>query len=531
MKASQLLRTHAEYAFLQPMWRRLEILYDNALMEASITDFLTQRPQELPEVYTTRQQLFEYENIIGACLGFFRSALFKKSPGVKMRKVDENSLAVGELSDEEAGWYAGFRKNTDGARGSFVSHLKDIFISFALSGRGYTLIDLPKAAPGQSVADMKRLRVVDGNGKPNPRAKKINVLNVINWSINENDGQYDWVLLHTPRIDQPSITEDPVSYDYWTLYDRQKYYNFRRKRSILTSTLNTLGLSAYLPGSETDSSTVEVLGSDFHALAKANRVPLVRTDVTDTLWLGKRAYFPSCAHIDISNSLHWQLFMAGMAIPVIACDGDITPKLNLGGFIKLPANATFKWTEPEGKTAQIAMAQKNSLREEIYRLMYLMYQGKQGSATADGASGDSKEQEMSVATEAMNEFGDHLISHGQDVLNMVALARNEGEFEADITGMRFGRSLTIAQVQTVEATLALDIPSEIFEKAVESEVVTDYFEDADPQFVDSMIKQVQSAPSRADRLAMATAANTAAEQGPAIDQPRPLVVPKVRTKG
>ena len=523
LTVKQLNLQHPEYKLYSEWWRRLDILYDEVLMKQHIPEFLTSRPKELPEIYEKRQEIFDYDNILSACLGFFRAALFKKSPSVTMVNIDENGLPKGPVPKSQAAFYTFFRGNTDGAGGSFVSHLKDAFISMALQGRVYTMIDIVKTDPNTTLLDQKRANLVDAKGKPSPRAMIVPVHSVINWSVGR-DGTYDWVVIHSVQTEQPTVLDEPVNYDVWTVLDRTNYTIYRRKKNTNGISNGAIsGLLTVLP-SDGDSQVPELVDQGTHLCAAARQVPLVRSDVTSTLWLGKRVHYPVCAHLNQSNSLAWQLFMSNLAMPIITCDEEISPTVAEGGFIKLPANATFKWSEPDGNSTQWSMQQKDSLREEVYRLMYLMYQGKQASATGDGASGASKAQELEVALEAMNEFGDHIIAHGQSVLNMVALARKEPDIRADIRGLRFGRSATLAQIQATEATLSLDIPSIAFEKAVEADFAVAFFEDANAQLTDLIVSQIEAAPPRADRFivaqkAQADASAVAGEAGGKFNQP------------
>src|ERR1035441_3407100 len=79
----QLSQEHPDYTALRDTWYQLSVLYEggHTIKEQAAT-FLVRRPKELQEIYQARLERFTYDNILGACFGWFRAALFKNPPTI-----------------------------------------------------------------------------------------------------------------------------------------------------------------------------------------------------------------------------------------------------------------------------------------------------------------------------------------------------------------------------------------------------------------------------------------------------------------
>ncbi len=89
--------------------------------------------------------------------------------------------------------------------------------------------------------------------------------------------------------------------------------------------------------------------------------------------------------------------------------------------------------EPEGKVYQIAANNLDRLKDEIYRVSYLMQQA--GNSSRGAQSGLSKQWDFSVTQEILGAYGDVLKDTMRNVLNAIAMARQD-EMTIDVTGAR-----------------------------------------------------------------------------------------------
>src|SRR5207302_7735980 len=105
--------------------------------------------------------------------------------------------------------------------------------------------------------------------------------------------------------------------------------------------------------------------------------------------------------------LSWALTMGLFATPVVYSDREWNQIVGESYYIQLGPNDRFGWTEPEGKVYQIAADNLVRLKDEIYRVCYLL---NQAGAPRDGdnqrLSGVSKQRDFSVTQEVLRAYGD-----------------------------------------------------------------------------------------------------------------------------
>ena len=101
--------------------------------------------------------------------------------------------------------------------------------------------------------------------------------------------------------------------------------------------------------------------------------------VSDGLWLMNKAALLQLEHFNKSNALAWALTMGLFATPVVLLRPRVEP--DCGRIVLHPTRPgdRFGWTEPEGKVYQIAADNLARLKDEIYRVCYLISQA--GGAT------------------------------------------------------------------------------------------------------------------------------------------------------
>ena len=79
--------------------------------------------------------------------------------------------------------------------------------------------------------------------------------------------------------------------------------------------------------------------------------------------------------------------MGLFAMPVIYSDREWSQVVGESYYIQLGPQDRFGWTEPDGKVYQIAADNLDRLKDEIYRVSYLMQQaGDSGGAMQSGLS-------------------------------------------------------------------------------------------------------------------------------------------------
>lgn len=481
----QLNQEHPDYTDKKDVWIKMSMLYEGGyVISKNCTQFLMRRPRELQEVYQARVDRFTYHNILGLCFGWYRAAMFKNPPVVRMVTVGKDEQPDGKdfPADIDA-WYIAFRKDCDKKKTTMVDLMREVWTSLALYRVSYVLLDLPTAPDAKTQFDQRKAGVLGSDGKPNPYLVTYSPVSVINWDTDAY-GNLNWAVIAYQDRNRGFVKTDKIV-DTWLYFDREKFIRYERERKPGETDISRLD--------ENDRATITAAGP--HALSKQNAVPLLKFEAPEGLWLTNRAFLPVKDHLNQDNALAWALYISCLAMPVVTSDTDIKPQLSETGFIQLPTGATYAWSEPEGKSFAISAQRVGDLRQEIFRAMYLSYQGKSSSATADGASGVSKEMDMMPAQDVMNEYGDIIIASMQQLLDMVAQARGDSNVRADVRGLKFGKTATLDQVQLAEAVLAIGTGSETFEKEVKKQLVSDYLPDANPETLEKISDEIDAAPT------------------------------------
>jgi hypothetical protein len=112
------------------------------------------------------------------------------------------------------------------------------------------------------------------------------------------------------------------------------------------------------------------------------------------MWLMNKAASLQLEHFNKSNALSWALTMGLFAMPVVYSDKKFDQMVGESYFLQLGPGDRFGWTEPEGKVFEIATQNLNRLKDEIYRVCYLI--GQAGPLVGDHRplSGLAKQRDL-----------------------------------------------------------------------------------------------------------------------------------------
>ena len=171
-------------------------------------------------------------------------------------------------------------------------------------------------------------------------------------------------MIRTSCLQQSKVTDAKWERETrWIYYDRERFQVYRK-------------------GGE--SSEIELVDEGRHGLAAERRVPMFRMEVSEGLWLMNKAALLQLEHFNKSNALAWALTMGLFATPVVYSEREWNQIVGESYYIQLGPGDRFGWTEPEGKVYQIAADNLVQLKDEIYRVCYLMAQARRGRARARG---------------------------------------------------------------------------------------------------------------------------------------------------
>src|SRR5262249_39954816 len=147
-------------------------------------------------------------------------------------------------------------------------------------------------------------------------------------------------------------------------------------------------------------------------------------------------------------------------------------------YIQLGAQDRFGWTEPEGKVYQIAADNLVRLKEEIYRVCYLMTQAGGTATTNLGQSGVSKQRDFSITQEVLRAYGDAVKESLKQVLRTIAAARQD-DLTIEVLGLdEFDIGDFSNELDDAKKLLELGIGSETLKKQLFKKLAFKYFCDA-----------------------------------------------------
>ena len=235
---------------------------------------------------------------------------------------------------------------------------------------------------------------------------------------------------------------------------------------------------------------MELIDEGRHGLAALRRVPLFEMKVSDGLWLMNKAALLQLEHFNKSNALAWALTMGLFATPVVYSDREWNQVVGESYYIQLGSGDRFGWTEPEGKVYQIAADNLVRLKDEIYRVCYLMSQA--GAADAR-QSGLSKQRDFSVTQEVLRAYGDAMKEGMKQVLWAIPAARQD-DITIEISGLdEFDIEDFSNELDDAKKLLELGIGSETLKKQVFKKLALKYLCDARQEIKNQVAEEIERA--------------------------------------
>lgn len=463
MTFDSLDRKHRDWLRHSRYWYDVDLLYrGGAAIRDEAARFLVSRPVEPAEVYAQRCARFVYQNILQTAVGWYLSALFEPGPQFSIKGQVQTKTKL------EA-----FIADADRAGKPLVGMAKEWFERMVLDGCVYVLLDLPPAAAAGSLAEQ------DAAGALDAFAVTYSAQQVTNWGADAR-GNLDWVLIST-EAHSSTLGTGERCIDRWYHFDRTDYTIYESDREAKDSK---------------GQREVRVVGSGKHAMADQRRVPVRRIAVPDSLWLAYRVYLGIIDHLNEENGLGWKLLLSNLAVPVITGGYEQPPKLSETAYIHLEKGCTFGWSEPGGGTIEVSAARLQSIREEIYRQMYLQAQARDASATAQAQSGISKQADMMPAVDVLNQFGGIFRAELAGVLRDVAAIRGDKNVEIDVHGLVAEESEPLEEIQ---AAMEMEIPSPTFKRHLQKRAARKLARGADLYTLAKIDAEIDAAPSDADR--------------------------------
>jgi hypothetical protein len=448
-------REHPEYASRKTMWRRYRDLYAGGeQLREHASEYLARRHKEPNEIYVERLSRVFYQNYIGSIVDWYAATLMRRAPVVTYDSLGASAKR----------FYAAFSADCDFKGTNLTDFFRQGLVETLVCGSTYIVVDFPRGdGPAATRAEE------DASGRSRAFLVNYGPDEVINWS-HDSMGQLDWVVIRTACLQQSDVTDSKWERETrWIYYDRQTFKVFRQTG---------------------ESKPIELLDQGKHGFATLNRVPVFRMKVSEGLWLTNKAALLQLEHFNKSNALAWALTMGLFATPVIYSDREWSQIVGESYYIQMGPQDRFGWTEPEGKVYQIAADNLVKLRDEIYRVCYLLTQVGDASGGAR-QSALSKQLDFEATEEVLRAYGDAVKETMRRVLGFIAEARQDGvgiqvagldEFDIDDFG---------SELQNAKSLLSLGIQSPTLTKQVLTTIALKYLNDAPAEIKNKVAEEIK----------------------------------------
>jgi hypothetical protein len=457
MNNSHIEQEHPEYTAKSRMWRRYRDLYAGGeQFRENAAEYLVRRQKEPMQVFQERLVRVFYENYLGSIVDWYAATLVRREPVLEFTGANDTAKE----------FFAEFVQNCDLRGTTLTEFFKQQITEALVCGKSYMGVDFPRAdGPALTRADE------DASGRSRAFLVAYSADEMINWSRDQR-GEFEWVVIRTSCLKQDSVkTLGWKRETRWIYYDRQRFEIYERR--------------------ESEQREIEMVDQGDHGFKGIGRVPVFEVHVSEGLWLTNKIALLQLEHFNKSNALGWALTMGLFAMPVIYSDKEFTQITGESYYIQLGPEDKFGWTEPTGNIFQIAADNLARLKDEIYRVSYLMQQAGDGSGSRQSAL--SRQWDFSVTQEILRAYGDTVKDSMRVVLNTIAAARQD-DLVIDASGLdEFDITDFSAEAGDAQRLLSLGIQSPTLQKQVHKRVAMKYLCDARQEIKNRIADEIDEA--------------------------------------
>ena len=427
------------------MWRRYSDLYAGGeQLRRRANQYLIQRHKEPADVYYERLNRIFYENYIGSIIDWFAATLLRREPVVQFGGEDPAGKA----------FFGDFMQNCDRKGTPLADFFRQQITDMLIYGSSYTVVDFPRVT-----ALAANRYEEEAAGVSRAYLTSYCPDQVTNWG-KTSEGEFEWVVLKNESTHQPSPGATPIHETVWTYYDRENYEIYRRQ------------------GSSESGGEIVLADSGPHALALERRVPIFELKTAEGLWLMNKAALLQLEHFNKSNALAWALTMGLFASPVVYSNKEWKQIIGESYYIQLGQDDRFGWTEPEGRVYSLAAENLDRLKDEIYRVCYLLSQAGKSDSGGLPQSGLSKQMDFSITQEILRAYGDSIKTVMRKVLEAIALARKD-DLTIDVSGLdEFDIGDFSVELDNARNLLAMGIGSTTLKQEMFKRLAFKYLSDA-----------------------------------------------------
>lgn len=438
MEIEILDQTHPDFA--AEHWRELDALAKGGKRFHDIVErFLPRNPMEPDAHYQIRKKAAKYHSYSGSIINLYTAWLF--AAGFNAKAFD---ATTGKAAESPDSWYATFQNNV-GARTSLRSFMKERFRTAMTCGKAVWLAELPPAPEDVDVTDRAtydKLHLGDA------QLVAVDPAELLDWE-KDDDGQLVWAVLKRTWTERASWAKKRNTVvEQWRVYERAEVATFELRYEV-----------GRRPAVTTD---VPEKSRTIHGF---DRVPLILLCIPEEMCIGEQTKDPQTSHFQLDNALGFAIRKTCYAMPVWKVEDtepDKLPTLGVGYAQFIGKDEELTWASPPSDAFDVIARNRDSKRDEIFRIVHQMAQGIDNNAETVGRSADSKEIDAAATRIMLNAYGELIGEAIQETLALVSAAR-EDSYTWSIEGFSGYETATVASLlANVGAAKKLGVPSKTF---------------------------------------------------------------------
>jgi hypothetical protein len=528
LPVKQIDAKHPHWQVLYTHWEKLRMLYEGGqTMHAHAELFLHRRAMEANDVYADRRSHFAYVNHFGGITGWYISALFKDPPTVLLRSKSKASVKAGTpapdtiLDDDstQAMAMASFEDDCDGTGRSLEQFwMQDVEPKVLTYGEAYILFDLPLTAD-----EAISLQAQKETNALRPFLLSYAPQDLINWS-NDERGNSNWMNLKVRVTTQAQVT-DKVSVAYrWYVFTTAVVACYEYVLPLKPDGTIEIRMTADGMESYPDGVVANLISVGPHSLSDQGIVPIFKQQVHKDHWLGDRIASPLMRLINLENTHDWSLQQTNLPLLVVFSDQEIDKIVRAeAAFLQLAPTDKIMFLEQSGEGFKASQDRISELREEIFRLCYLVQQGRSSSATAAAQSGVAKEADMLPARDVLSALGGQ-VRLAMQRIEQCAADRMGLDIEVDIQGMDFLDRTEMVGLEVIEKVDSISqINSPTYERERDKILVEEAMPNMNREMKATIFKQIDSNPTPTEAAQQQFEQQTALKLGMASKANSPKV--------
>jgi hypothetical protein len=473
MRLRLLRRRHAD-CDCETWERYIALFHGGKRFRQLIPKLLPRHDVEPPAVYKQRCDAANYLDYCSPIGNYFSSMLFSSPPVIRSEPETVDAF------------YAAFKEDCDGNGTDLEAFVEARFIEALVTRCTYWRVELP-APPSAEVAATLSRKDYDEAGFRRPRLVALNADQIINWRM-ASDGGYLWVVEYDRREELFEWADEQLTVtETWTHW---------------TDAAATRWSTTY-PKNQAPSDDVEV--AQVEPPPHFGRIPIVRLELPETLWLMNFLADPALEHFRKSCGLSWSIDRSCYAMPYFFLKNPKQPPIQGSGYYGiLGAEDRVEWPAPSNVPYDVLERRIAALKDEIHRVAVQMSRGVDNNAAAVGRSGESKQADDSATEIVLEAYGRPVKDAYEETFQIIAFARGE-DIEWSVEGMdAYDVADAAAVIENALAAQPLEIPSATYQVEIKTRAALAQMRDAKEEVKQKVRQEIQRATTAESVMPMGT---------------------------